>query len=233
MKLASARGTLIALFGIAALAALYLTQRTDPGTESAEGFSLPSISFVSSTPELLQFRSNLEAAGLAPEHAQHISERFEPARREFVGEAKRLRSTPEEGAERAVVAARDRLAARLQAELGPLDYDWALYANAQANRVAVAAVSSDTASASGLRAGDLIFSYAGQRIFTPHDLRRARGRSAAHGPIAARVVRGTLWIDLELPGDSLEALGVRLETRRERPGEPIPTGLGGLARHGS
>jgi S1-C subfamily serine protease len=131
------------------------------------------------------------------------------------------------------VAARDRLAARLQAELGPTDYDWSLYANERENRVAVAAVPSDAAKASGLRAGDVIFSYAGQRIFTPHDWRRARGLSAADGPVAARVVRGTVWIDVELPGDSLEALGFRLETRRERPAELLPARFGGLAGRGS
>ncbi len=149
--------------------------------------------------------------------ARRIRERLEPARRDFERTVEELRRTQGDGHPLALVAARDRLAARLQAELGPSDYDWALYLHELSNCVVIESTPFGLAEAAGLEPGDVLFRYAGQRIFTRDDLRRAGARVAAGARVEVSVARGARRVDLKLPAGSLEALGFGLETRLERP----------------
>ena len=64
-------------------------------------------------------------------------------------------------------------------DVGEESYDAMLYASARPNRVVV----SDVLSESGLEKGDLIRSYAGQRIFRPAELQRI----SAEGEVGERV----------------------------------------------
>jgi hypothetical protein len=180
-----------------------------------------------------EFQQRLEKTGLSPEAVHRIVERFEPAREVFLSETHAIEGRGKEGAAQAMMAARDRLAVRLQAELGPVDYDWALYANERSNRVVVNGVPPDADSNGGLTAGDIFFSYAGQRIFTRDDLRRARAQSVDEALIPARLVRGTVWIDAKLPAEPLESLGFRFDDRREQPPELPAASQDNLVAHGS
>jgi hypothetical protein len=170
------------------------------------------------------------SAALEPARMARIERAFGRAREALSREIAEVEAKLGKGAGAALVAARDRLAADLQAQLGPSDYDWMLYLHEIPNRVAVAAVPDDAPIAARLVPGDIFVSYAGQRVFTPDDLRRARLQVEPSAAIPARVVRGGAWVDLELPPGSLEALGVRFEQGREQPEASAPAPMMSSAR---
>src|SRR5262245_5652792 len=63
--------------------------------------------------------SLLEKEGLDSGHARRVGDRFASARQEFETAVEKVRATHGTTAHPGYIAARDRLAARLQAELGP------------------------------------------------------------------------------------------------------------------
>lgn len=96
----------------------------------------------------------------------------------------------------------------LRGELGEDDYDAALYAEGRQNRVMVQSLLDDSpAQASGLRVGDEIIRYAGERIFEPIRLVRLTVAGEAGRPVEMRVLRGGEEIRLFVPRGPL---GVRL-----------------------
>ena len=78
----------------------------------------------------------------------------------------------------------------LQARLGEDEYAAYLYASGRPNRVEVSSVlASAPAGQAGIRAGDRILRYAGQRIYNPRELRAATAAGTFGEPVAIEVER--------------------------------------------
>jgi hypothetical protein len=169
-------------------------------------------------------QARLEAAGLSPSHAARLVERLVTARGEVRTIQEDLRPRSDSAAYVQSMAALDRLAARLQAELGPSDYDWLLYAADRENRVVVASVSA-AGQTPRFHTGDVLIAYGRQRIFTPGDLRHALGTEQG-ATVAVRVLRGDHEVAVHVPKRPLAAQGISLEARRVVPstaaGRPPP-----------
>lgn len=104
----------------------------------------------------------------------------------------------------------------VRGDLGDDDYDRLLYAAGRDNRVIAAGVFPDSPAAhAGIRRGDAIVSYGGERIFAPHELQRA----TAEGEAGA-------WTEVWVRGKQGERrllvprgpLGILLEAGRRAPG---------------
>jgi len=102
-------------------------------------------------------------------------------------------------------------------EIGDAAWDRYLYNTGGDNRVAVAAViQGSAAEGAGLRPGDLVESYAGERVFGFAELRDATTEGESGELVAVRVRRGGGVVDLWVPRGPL---GVRMEMSRA---EPVP-----------
>lgn len=102
-------------------------------------------------------------------------------------------------------------------EIGDTAWDRYLYNTGGDNRVAVAAViQGSAAEGAGLRPGDLVESYAGERVFGFAELRDATTEGESGELVAVRVRRGGGVVDLWVPRGPL---GVRMEMSRA---EPVP-----------
>ncbi len=105
----------------------------------------------------------------------------------------------------------------LREEIGDGIYDRYLYATGEDNRVAVASViPGSAAEAAGLQAGDLIESYADERLFRYSELRRKTTEGEYGELVPVRVRRGTRLIEAWIPRGPL---GVTLDSARV---EPLP-----------
>lgn len=103
----------------------------------------------------------------------------------------------------------------LRQEIGDAEYDRFLYGLGQPNRVAVADVfQSSPAATAGLRPGDVLYAYDGQRLFNNGDLRELSMASDPGQNIVLDVLRDGQIISLYLPGGPL---GVQLGARRSDP----------------
>lgn len=105
---------------------------------------------------------------------------------------------------------------KLRAEVGDEVYDRYLYAAGDENRVRISSVIPGSAAEdAGLRAGDMIESYEGARVFSFNELRRATsaGERDELVPVQVRRVDGTR-IQIWLPRGPL---GVRLDMGRADP----------------
>jgi hypothetical protein len=106
-------------------------------------------------------------------------------------------------------------AVQLRGELGDEVYDRYLYAAGEDNRVQVdSIIAGSAADLAGLQPGDLIESYAGERIFNFSELRDATA-SGEHGELVpVRVLRGGQVIDAWV---ARGPLGVELDAAQARP----------------
>lgn len=103
----------------------------------------------------------------------------------------------------------------LRGEIGDAAYDRMLYLSGEDNRVRVAAViPGSAAEAAGLEPGDLIESYAGERLFAYAELRERTSDGERGELVAVRVRRGSGVLDAWVPRGPL---GVRLEMTRAQP----------------
>lgn len=158
--------------------------------------------------------ARLREAGVSEAEIARLRERFEA----YEMEELRLRDT----ASREGWLRRPRYAVELQRmrsalreELGEDEYDRMLYATGRNNRAIVSDVLGNSpAASSGLRAGDAVLSYAGQRIFDMRELSRATTRCAAGTTVELRVQRGAEDLRVYAP---CGPLGVRLRADRRAP----------------
>jgi hypothetical protein len=105
----------------------------------------------------------------------------------------------------------------LREEIGDLAYDRYLYLTGEDNRVAVAAViPGSAAEAAGLQAGDLIESYAGERMYAADALRDGTTQGESGELVPVRVRRGRGIVEAWVPRGPL---GIRLDMTRA---EPLP-----------
>lgn len=102
-----------------------------------------------------------------------------------------------------------------RAEYGDEFYDWMLYTTGHPNRVEVGSVMSGSAAEDvGLRDGDQVLSYDGERIFSPSELRDAtiRGDPGALTPV--EVIRNGRFVRLMVPRGPL---GIRVDRSTVEP----------------
>jgi len=162
-----------------------------------------------------QFRdqqvSMLVEAGFASERAEALLRRADELRYESLqqsyralrGEAEDAESTPPMQV--------------LRQEIGDSEYDRFLYGLGQPNRVAVADVfQSSPAAAAGLKPGDILLAYDGQRMFDSRDLRESTMNSDPGQSVVLDVLRDGRQISLYVPGGPI---GVQLGARRTDPEE--------------
>lgn len=96
-----------------------------------------------------------------------------------------------------------------RAEYGDEFYDWMLFTTGHPNRVQVHEVITGSIAAEvGLRAGDVVLSYAGERVFSPVELRDATSGGTAGESITLDVVRDGRSMRVAVPRGPL---GVRVE----------------------
>jgi membrane-associated protease RseP (regulator of RpoE activity) len=159
--------------------------------------------------------TKLEGAGIHAAEADRLGESYDEMEMERL-ELRRLYKRGEIEAEElsdAETAIRD----RYRTELGDEAYDLMLYAGWESNRVGVADVMHDSpAQAVGLQPGDVILSYAGERLFAPSDLVRATIEEDPGGSVPIVVLREGEEHHFSVPTGPL---GVVISERR---GEPYP-----------
>ncbi|WP_101757019.1 PDZ domain-containing protein [Oceanicoccus sp. KOV_DT_Chl] len=104
---------------------------------------------------------------------------------------------------------------KLRADLGEVNYDRMLYAYKQKNRVAVSDILPDSpAAAVGIQAGDLILSYAGEKILNPQSLYQKTRQGQAGEMINVEIQRGEEVLSLYL---ARGILGARLKPTTGKP----------------
>lgn len=104
----------------------------------------------------------------------------------------------------------------LREEFGDEVYDQYLYAMGQGNRVRVASTLQDSpADAAGIRAGDTVLSYGGERVYSVRDLQSATTAGQPGDAVVVELLRdGVRWYATVPRGP----LGVRLDITRLAPG---------------
>lgn len=104
----------------------------------------------------------------------------------------------------------------LRDEYGDDGYDWILYASGRTNRVVTGLVMGDSPAAhAGLEPGDVIYSYAGTRIFSPRALQDATKSSGMPGDtVAVDVLREGVERRFYVP---VGPLGVQIDAAKVLP----------------
>lgn len=96
-----------------------------------------------------------------------------------------------------------------RAQYGEEFYDWMLYTTGHPNRVRVSDVMSGSAAEDvGLRSGDLILGYDGERVFAPNELREATAKGEVGALTPVEVVRDGRRMRVLVPRGPL---GVRVD----------------------
>jgi hypothetical protein len=162
-----------------------------------------------------QFRdqqvSMLVEAGFASERAEALLRRADELRYESLQQSYRaLRGEAEDVEAAAPMQA-------LRQEIGDSEYDRFLYGLGQPNRVAVADVfQSSPAAAAGLKPGDILLAYDGQRMFDSQDLRESTLNSDPGQSVVLDVLRDGRRMSLYVPGGPI---GIQMGARRTDPDE--------------
>ncbi|MEM6639614.1 MAG: PDZ domain-containing protein [Pseudomonadota bacterium] len=103
----------------------------------------------------------------------------------------------------------------LRDEFGTEAYDAYLYASGRPNRIEVQNVLENSpAFEAGLRTGDQIVGYDGERTFQPNELRRATQQGQAGQMISVQIIRNGQTLDVYVPRGPL---GVQMSGRSVRP----------------
>lgn len=104
----------------------------------------------------------------------------------------------------------------LRREFGDDVYDAYLYAMGRGNRVLIASTLQDSpADVAGIRAGDTVLSYAGERVYSISDLQSATTSGEPGASVVVELMRdGVRWYATVPRGP----LGVRLDITRRAPG---------------
>lgn len=89
---------------------------------------------------------------------------------------------------------------RLKQTLGDVAFDQLLVAEGRNNRVRIdAVIAGSAADIAGVEAGDIVFRYANDRIFTFGDLRRSTAAGERDEPVRVEIIRNTEPIELVVP----------------------------------
>lgn len=161
--------------------------------------------------------TSLVSAGVDPLVAEQFKERSDQwtlQRLELVDQATRegwRRS--EQFSERLTALQEER--PNIREELGDNNYDRYLFASGESNRVQIASIiNGSAAQIAGMENGDVVLSYANERVFTTRELQRATSEGARGEPVQIEVLRFDEQISIELPRGPM---GVTLVGRRIEP----------------
>lgn len=155
--------------------------------------------------------SMLVEAGFAGERAEALLRRADELRYESLQQSYRaLRGEAEQEDAASPMQA-------LRQEIGDAEYDRFLYGLGQPNRVAVVDVfQSSPAAAAGLKPGDILLAYDGQRMFDGRDLREFTMASDPGQSVVLDVLRDGRQVSLYVPGGPI---GIQLGARHKDPDE--------------
>ncbi len=162
---------------------------------------------------------SLILAGVDPYLAQEIQQRSDQwslQRLELIDQATREGWRESEQFDERLQALRD---ARpdIRGELGDADYDRYLYASGDSNRVAVSSIiNGSAAQQSGLQNGDVVVSYANNRVFGTRELQRATRDGQRGESVQVEVLRNGQVITVDVPRGPL---GVTLTGSRVDPSQ--------------
>ena len=161
---------------------------------------------------------SLLAAGLDPQSVEEIRRRrdgFELSRLELIDRATREGWRDDERFDREIDSLEENRP-DLREELGDEAYDRYLYEQGGGNRVGVASVmSGSVAERAGLESGDVIVSYAGERMFRLRELQSATRGGNYGESVQLSVRRDGEVVAIEVPRGPL---GVTLNRTRREPG---------------
>jgi len=88
----------------------------------------------------------------------------------------------------------------IREELGDSNYDQYLFASGESNRVQISSIiNGSAAQIAGMENGDVVISYANQRVFTSGELQRATREGSRGEPVQLEVLRFGEQINIELP----------------------------------
>lgn len=164
----------------------------------------------------------LMAAGIEELEAREIKRRMDALDMEMMDLQYEASQEGWIGTERFADAFRDlrEQRARVRESIGDDSYDRYLYAMGQPNRVAVQQVlEGSPAQRAGLRSGDLLLSYGGERLFTLNELVQ-HSRSGANGEtVTLEIVRDGRLTHLYIPRGPL---GIRSGFQYVDPSDPPP-----------
>jgi hypothetical protein len=115
----------------------------------------------------------------------------------------------------AEIAALDQRLLSVRQDYGEDAYDWFLYAAGRPNRVVVESIlGGSAADEAGLRAGDVLYAYGGQRLFEPEELVQSTHEGRLHESVEVEVERAGGRVRLTLPRGPL---GVKVAGRSLAP----------------
>lgn len=158
--------------------------------------------------------ATLVAGGYTEAEAQRLQERFEAYQLDQLYLADRAKREGWRQSPRFFLES-EKLREALQTELGDRDYDALLYAAGRTNRVVIAGVLAGSAAAqAGLREGDEVVSYDGERIFDAPSILRATSQGQAGATTELRIRRDGEEQRILLPRGPI---GVRLQPERVAP----------------
>jgi len=160
---------------------------------------------------------SLVAAGIDPSVASEIKQRSDQwslQRLELIDQASRegWRQSDQFG-ERLEALQEER--PDIRSELGDSDYDQYLYVSGESNRVQIAnIIDGSAAQLAGMETGDLLRTYANERVFSSRELQRATREGSRGELVPITVERGGQLIGLDLPRGPM---GVTLNGLRVEP----------------
>lgn len=161
--------------------------------------------------------NSLVAAGIDPSVAAEIKQRSDQwslQRLELIDQATREGWRRSDQFEERIDELREERP-DIRSELGDTDYDQYLYVSGEPNRVQIASIiDGSAAQLAGIETGDLLRTYANERVFSSREVQRATREGARGEMVPVTVERDGQLLNLELPRGPL---GVTLNGQRVEP----------------
>ena len=180
--------------------------RSEPAAQSARGSARRTVSqarnAVDPESELAEgwfSEQALRDHGMSENEIQRLRQRFDEVELEKLYARDRAAREGWTDSSRHYKEMRD-IQTRFREELGERDYDAVLYASGRNNRVRVLDLLNGSAAAdSGVQRGDVVYSYAGQRVFDPATLYLWTQEGEIGESVELEVLRGNRIVTFEVP----------------------------------
>jgi len=161
--------------------------------------------------------TSLISAGVDPQVAEQIKQRSDQwtlRRLELVDQATREGWRRSDQFDEQITALREERPS-IREELGDENYDRYLFASGETNRVQISSIiDGSAAQIAGMENGDVVLSYANNRVFSTRDLQRATSEGTRGEPVQVDVLRLDQPLNIEIPSGPM---GVTLIGKRVEP----------------